>query len=323
MAIAFVTGGSGFVGRNLIQALIARCDSVRALARSPASMKAVETLGAEAIAGDLDDAEALRSAMQGCDVVFHAAAKVEEWGDPADFYRINVTGTKNALNAARAAGVACFVHVSTEAVLATGEPIIDVDETRPRQPQKTVARYPRTKALAEERVIAANAADFRTVSVRPRMIWGNDDTSLLPQIVEAVNQGRFMWINKGRYPTSTTHVENVVEGLLLAAEKGLGGEVYFVTDGPPIELRQFLTELAATRGVEIPDKSLPHWLALVLAKTCETLWGLLRINGSPPISQVVVRLLGEPVTVDDSKARHELGYQARVDRQAALARMKG
>lgn len=317
MARVFVTGGSGFVGRNLIRALVARGDEVVALARSPRSTLTVEELGALSASGDLEDVDALREGMHDCETVYHAAAQVTEWGDPDEFYRFNVTGTENVIKAAKAAGVKTLVHISTEAVLANGTPLANVDETRPR-PDNALPRYPRTKGLAEAAVVAANSTDFRTVVVRPRFIWGKDDTSVLGQIVEAVNTGRFMWIDGGRYKTSTCHVDNVVEGALLAADKGKGGEVYFLTDGEPVEFREWITALLATQDVTPPDKSIPRWLAWNTARICEGLWGLLPLKSPPPITRVTVNLIGQEVTVDDSKARRELGYTSHVSREEGL-----
>src|SRR5258708_3152830 len=117
MSRVFVTGGSGFVGRNLIAMLCARGTEVRALARSTAAAEAVAKVGAEAVRGDLSDEAALRAGMAGCNVVFHSAAHVEDWGRFEEFYQANVLGTERMLSAARAAGVPRFVHVSTEAVL--------------------------------------------------------------------------------------------------------------------------------------------------------------------------------------------------------------
>src|SRR5919206_1093819 len=119
---AFVTGGSGFIGGRLIRRLVADGWRVRALARSERSGAAVQEAGAEAVAGDLDQVEAMRSGAEGCDVAFHAAAYVESWGRREDFERGNVTGTKNALEAARSAGGRRFVHVGTEAALLAGQP---------------------------------------------------------------------------------------------------------------------------------------------------------------------------------------------------------
>lgn len=315
--IAFVTGGSGYVGRNLIRHLRRRGDDVRALVRSPAAARTVEELGATPVMGQLDDGAAMQRGMAGCDVVFHAAAEVSEWGPREQFDAVNVAGTRRALDAARAAGVPAFVHVGTEAALCDGSPLVDVDESRPL-PARPLPRYPATKAEAERIVRAANAPGFRTVVVRPRFIWGNDDTSVLAALVAAVHAGRFMWMDGGRYPTSTTHVDNVCEGLLLAADKGHGGEAYFVTDGAPVELREFVTKLLATRGVDPGTKSVPRRVVLLLARVSEWLWETFRLKGAPPATRMAVHLFGEPVTVNDARARRELGYVGAVTRDAGL-----
>ena len=165
---SFVTGGSGFVGRELIRTLKARGDDVRALARSPKSVAAVEAAGAVAVNGDLDGADALTAGMRGCELVFHCAAHTEEWDTDEAFWRANVTGTDNCLAAARAAGVRRFVLVSSEAVLCDGKPIVQADETRPL-PAKALRGYPATKGACEQRVRAAEGIE--TVVIRPRNIW--------------------------------------------------------------------------------------------------------------------------------------------------------
>jgi nucleoside-diphosphate-sugar epimerase len=317
---AFLTGGSGFVGRNLIASLKARGDTVSALARSDAAIKTVQQLGAEPVLGDLENVEALRSGMTGCGVVFHSAAKVEDWGRYEDFYRANVNGTENVLQAARASGVKKIVHVSTEAVLAGGPPICNADETWPRA-KNPLGLYPLTKGLAEECVLAANSSELATVIVRPRFIWGKGDASLLPQIIQAVQRREFMWINGGRYLTSTCHVKNVCEGTLLAAEHGRGGEIYFLTDGPPIEFRYFITALLKTQNIDPGNRNVPLWLARNFARIAETIWRVLRLNSRPPITRTAVCLIGESVTVNDTKARRELGYAGKVSMAEGLAEM--
>jgi nucleoside-diphosphate-sugar epimerase len=119
---------------------------------------------------------------------------------------------------------------------------VNVNETWP-VPERPIGNYPSTKAEAEKRVLSVSSADFTTVVVRPRFIWGKGDTSLLPEIIDAVKAKRFAWFSGGRYLTSTCHVANCVEGMLLAAEKGRGGEAYFLTDGEPVVFRDFITEL--------------------------------------------------------------------------------
>jgi nucleoside-diphosphate-sugar epimerase len=308
---AFVTGGSGFVGGRLISVLRDRGVDVMALARSDGSAKTVSALGATPVRGDLADVAAMQAGMTRCDVVFHCAAHTDQF-DPLSIHeKITTQGTQNTVDAARAAGVKRFVHVSTEAVLANGKPIVRADETRPL-PAKPMGAYPITKGQAERIVLAAR--DIETVIVRPRFVWGRGDTNLLPEFVDAVKAGKFVWIGGGHYLTSTTHVDNCVEGLLLAAERGKPGEIYFVTDGAPSEFRTFITRLLASAGVTAPDKSIPHWLAH--AVVVATMW-----MKRPPLTRTAFSLMAHEVTVDDSKARRELGYAGKKSLDEGFAEM--
>ena len=316
----FVTGGSGFVGRNLISALVARGDTVVALARSLSAMQTVRGLGAEPQAGDLVDVDAMKAGMSGAELVFHCAAKVDDWGDPAEFHRVNVEGTAHVIEAARAAGVRRLVHVSTEAVLADGTPIHDADETRPRA-SKPIGLYPWSKGEAEAVALAANGKGLDVVVVRPRLIWGKGDTAVLPKILEVMRKGQFAWIGGGQYLTSSCHVRNVCEGALLAAARGKPGEIYFLTDGAPVEFREFITAMARSQGVEPGERKIPRGLVYALAAIGEFIWRTFRLKGSPPVSRTAILLAGEQVTVNDAKARRELGYRGLVTREAGLAEM--
>jgi nucleoside-diphosphate-sugar epimerase len=316
MSKMFVTGGSGFVGGALIRTLHAQGHEVRAIARSDSAARTVEQAGAQAVRGDLDDEAALRAAMQGCSRAFHLAAKVEQYGKRADFMRINVEGTQRVLDAARASKVSRVVHVSTEAVLC-GAPIIDADESTPR-PAHPIGLYALTKGLAEDRVRDANRDGLETVIVRPRFIWGKGDTTLLPEIVRGVKAGSFAWISGGRYPTSTCNVRNVCEGAIAAAERGTPGATYFLTDGPPVEFRDFISRMLATQGVEAPTRSLPRWLARTMAVLVEAAWPIVGGKKQPPLTRMMLRLIGEQVTVSDAKARREIGYTSALSVDAGL-----
>lgn len=320
-ASAFVTGGSGFIGTALVRRLVAGGCEVHALARSDASATAVEALGARAARGALDDPAAMTSGAEGCEAAFHLAAHLGQWGDRKEFLRDNVTGTENALEACRRAGVRRFVHCGTEAALLAGRPLVEADETAPLRPDSR-ALYSSTKALAEIRVRAASGPEMETVVVRPRLVWGTGDTTLLPELVEAVRAGRFAWIGGGGHLTSTTHVDNVVEGLLLAAERGGGGEAYFVTDGEPVVFRDFVTDLLATQGIEPPGRSVPAWVAGAVAGAGEAAWRALRLRGKPPLTRLEVWLTSQECTIEIGKARRELGYEPAITRAAGLAAMR-
>jgi nucleoside-diphosphate-sugar epimerase len=308
MTSAFVTGGSGFIGGRLIERLRGEGVAVRALARSPAAAERVRVRGGEPVSGDLSDTDAMRSGAEGCELAFHAAAMLGDWGTREEFERGNVQGTANALAACAQAGVRRFVHVGTEAALMAGQPLVDVDETAPLRPDSP-ALYSATKARAEQEVLAASRDGFETVVVRPRFVWGRGDTTLLPRIVELVRAGRFAWVGDGRHLTSTTHVDNTVEGLVLGARAGRPGNVYFVTDGEPVVFREFLSELLATQGVSAPARSVPEPVAHALAAGGEALWRTLRLRGQPPMTRFAYWVSSQQCTIRIEKARAELGYE--------------
>ncbi len=230
-----------------------------------------------------------------------------DWGTRADFERGNVEGTANVIEACRRAGVRRLVHVGTEAALLSGDPLVQIDERAPLRPDSP-ALYSATKAQAEAEVLAAAGESLETVVVRPRLVWGPGDTTILPALVAAVRDGRFAWIGGGRHLTSTTHVDNVVEGLVLGAERGASGEAYFVTDGEPVVYRDFVTRLLATGGVTAPKRNIPAPLARAAAAGGEALWRRLGLRGRPPVTRLAVWLSSLETTIDITKARTELGY---------------
>jgi nucleoside-diphosphate-sugar epimerase len=320
-ASTFVTGGSGFIGGRLVRRLVKQGARVRALARSDGSAAAVEALGAEPARGGLEDVDAIAAGAEGCEVAFHLAAYAKQWGPREEFERGNVTGTENALEGCVRGGVGRFVHCGTEAALMDGRPLVNVDEGAPLRPDSK-ALYSATKARAEQAVRAGGRDGFETVVLRPRMVWGAGDTSLLPEIVAAADAGRFAWIGGGGHRTSTTHVDNAVEGLLLAAERGAPGEAYFVTDGEPVVFREFISELLETQGIEPPTRSMPAWAAGAAAAGSELAWRILPLKGDPPLTRLAYWLSAQECTIDISKSRRELGYQPVKSRAEGLAELR-
>jgi nucleoside-diphosphate-sugar epimerase len=314
----FVTGGSGFVGGHTIEALVRAGHEVHALSRSSASEGVVRGFGATAVRGDLGTITP--SSISGCDAVIHAAAYVEEWGTRAQFWEANVVGTERMLAAAREAKVRRFVHVGTEAALFDGADLVDVDETHP-YPARQRFLYSETKAEAERRVLAASAPGFETLSIRPRFVWGPRDTSVLPAILEMAGRGGFAWIDGGRPLTSTTHVDNLVAALVLALENGEGGRAYFVADDGTRTLREFLTALAATRGVALEGREVPGGLARAVATLLEGTWRLFGIRRRPPMTRFAVSMMSRTVTVRTDRAARELGYAPVISVADGLARL--
>jgi nucleoside-diphosphate-sugar epimerase len=307
MAQVFVTGGSGFIGGRLIERLIADGHSVRALARSQEAADRVGERGAEAVRGELGDGDSLRAGAQDCELAFHAAATLGDWGRREDFERGNVQGTQNVLAACAQAGVRRLVHVGTEAALLAGQPLVQVDESAPLRPDSP-ALYSATKASAEQLVLAADGDGFETVVVRPRFVWGVGDSTLLPALVELVRSGRFAWIGGGRQRTSTTHVDNTIEGLVLGATRAQRGNAYFVTDGEPVVFREFVSQLLETQGIAAPARNIPDGLARALATAGETAWRWLPLPGRPPLTRFAYWVSAQECTIRIEKAREQLGY---------------
>jgi nucleoside-diphosphate-sugar epimerase len=316
---AFVTGGSGFVGRYMIQMLRDRGDEVVALARSEQAAKQVTQLGAKAVRGDLLDEQAMILGMQDCDVVFHIAGFLSIWGQYKVFYETNVIGTECTLTAAQAANVACFVQIGAAASVFDRQPLSQIDETYPLQ-QPKFSPYIATKSIAEQRVIAANCPGFRTSVVRPAWIWGDGDHAL-PQLVTAVKTGQFVWINQGDYPYMTTHVLNVCHGAILAAERSRGGQAYFLSDGDVVQFRRWVMTWLQIAGVKPGRLSIPRWVAWNAAGLLEAIWRIMRRKDTPPITRTMVRLIGQELTFTDRKAREELGYTPIVTRDSGLAEL--
>ncbi len=316
--ICFVTGGSGYIGRNLIKALVAKGQPVRALARSSASAQKVAALGAEPVMGDMFDLEALTSGMKGARYVVHLAADTSHSGHDKAQEQRNVDSTKTVLAAARAAGVVRALHLSTEAVLLSGQPLCNANEATP-YPSRFPGSYSRSKALAEQAALAETTLEV--VVVRPRFVWGRDDTTALPALIEASQSGKLAWIGGGQYLTSTTHIDNVIHGVLLALEKGAAGEVYFVTDGAPLPFRTFVSQMLEAAGETPPKKEIPRWVVVAAVRVGELAARLTGGRLKGPMSWQEYATLGVEVTLDTSKAQQSIGYQPVISVEAGMAEL--
>ena len=211
------------------------------------------------------------------------------------------------LEVSRAAGVKRFIHIGTEAALFKGQHLRGVDETYPLAPHSPYP-YSATKAQAEALVRAANAPDCETIVLRPRFIWGPGDTTLLPVIEDMARKGQFQWVAGGGARTSSTHIDNLIHAITLALTHGRPGEAYFVLDDGVRTMREMISGMAGARGITLPDKSVPGWVADALGATCEALWRTLPLKGGPPLTRFSAMILSRDAVLSDAKARADLGY---------------
>jgi len=301
----FVTGASGFVGGAATQALGLVGHTVRAMSRSAQSDPVIAERGGTPIRCDLENVTAAH--IGDSEAVVHCAAFVEQWGPVEAWRRFNIDGTARMLAAAREAGAKRFIHISTESVLWRGQHLRGVDETYPRAPNSPYP-YSWTKARAEELVEAANTPDFQTIILRPRFIWGPGDTTLLPVIEQLAREGKFMWIDGGRNMTSTTHIANLVHAIELSLTKGRGGEAYFILDDGVRSMHDMISGMVASRGITLPEKSVPAWVADTLGAVMEGAWTVLPLPGAPALTRFSAMILSRDSVLKDDKARAEMGY---------------
>ena len=321
---ALVTGGGGFLGQAIVRGLLARGVAVRSFSRQ--KHEGLHVLGVHQMKGDVSDPGATSAAVQGCDVVFHVAAKPGIWGDYADYFRTNVTGTRHVIAACREHGVRRLIYTSSPSVVFNGHDMEGVDESVP-YPVHYHAHYPHTKALAEQAVIAANDAQLATVSLRPHLIWGPGDNHLLPRLVARARAGQLRRIGSRENLIDTVHVDNAADAHLLAADRlapgaPVAGRVYFISQGEPMPAWDMVNRLLEAAGAPLVTKSVPVWVAMALAWGFETAH---RINGNraePRLTRFVVRELSTSHWFNIAAARRDLGFAPRISIVEGLAQLR-
>ena len=317
-----VTGGTGFLGAHLIPKLVGDGHQVLALTRSASSHEALRALGASPVAGNLQSRELL--CLPAIDAVVHAAALFRFAGPRAPYFRTNVDGTAVLLRAAEKAGARTFVHISAAGVAMDdrGSPLRDIGESAPTHPDSFSA-YLASKSRGEKLVLAAEKPGFRTVALRPSAIWGAGD-GFSRAIPHAIGSGRFAFFDRGDYPFSTCHVDNVVEAVQCALERGAGGRAYFIDDRERQTFREFIAMLAGAQGLSIDRvRSIPYRLAFTLGGLMEAAWAVMLRKDDPPLSRSMVRMIGREFTTNDGAARRELGYVGRTSREDGLRSYQG
>lgn len=322
-ATAVVTGGEGFVGRHLVDALAARGCSVRSADVSPG----VARDGVVPHQVDLRDASAAEALVRGADVVFHCASVVQTRNRGAsDVMAVNVGGTDHVIDACRRASVPRLVYVSSASVVYEGRDIEAGDESLPYA-SRPPAVYAASKIEAERRVLLANSADFRTTAIRPHVIFGPGDTRFLPAILQRARAGKLKAAVGLRDKRSDfTYIDNLVDAMLAAGERvesaGVAGEAFFVTNGEPMAFFDFVGRVLARSGLPPIRGRVPFWLAYSVAAAAE---GVDRLKGGdvPPedgLTRFAVRYLCTHHWFRIDKARRALGYEPRVSVREGIER---
>jgi dihydroflavonol-4-reductase len=301
-----VTGGTGFIGANVVRALLQRGVEVRALVRPRSDTQNLDSLDIELVAGDLRDRGSLEAALEGCDTLYHVAAMYALWArNPRDIYDSNVTGTVNILEAAEQAGVQKIVYTSSVATIGLPKDGTPGTEEIPLPSEDLVSHYKRSKYLAEQEVLKYAQRGLPVVIVNPSFPVGAWDVKPTPSGQMIVN---FL---RGKIPAyvhtglNVVDVEDVAIGHLMAAEKGRPGERYILGHAN-LTLPELFQLLAQVSGMSAPRLRIPYGVAYLSACVSEVV--ARTITHKPPfVTLAGVKLSRKRMFFDASKAVRELG----------------
>ena len=320
-----VTGGSGFLGRHLIQALIeAGYVNITTFNRKPCD-GLLKQQHVNVVCGDLTDLSAIESATKGCDVVFHVAAKAGVWGSYKSYYQANVVGTQNLLKACQKNHVKHLIYTSSPSVVFNGSDLVNVNESVGYGEFRKMCPYAKTKLLAERLVLRANGEHgLKTVALRPHLIWGPGDNHLIPTLIKAAQAGRLMQVGDGKNWVDISYVTNAAQAHVLALnalmeEKGnVAGKAYFISQGDPVQLWPWINQLFAKLGMPRLRFKIPFRLAYVLGGVFELLYKVLCIKAQPPMTRFVAKELAQTHYFDISAAKMDLHYVPQISNEEGM-----
>lgn len=321
---ALVTGGGGFLGKAIVGLLVEAGHEVVSFSR--ADHPEVEALGARHLRGDITDEAQVLRAVQGCEVVFHVAAKADPWGPYDDFFRANVLGTRAVIKACRAAEVPKLVYTSSPCVVFHGGDLAGADESAPYGIDLGSA-YQRTKTTAELMALSANGGGLSVVALRPHLIWGPGDNHLVPRLVARAREGRLRLFGDGQQLVDHVFVENAARAHLAAARRlapgsPLAGRAYFITNGEPRPLAALLEVILGAYGLPPVRRRLPAGVAYGAGWLLEWLYRSLDLSGEPLLTRFLAKELSTAHWFDISAARRDFAYAPAVSLAEGVERLR-
>jgi nucleoside-diphosphate-sugar epimerase len=330
---ALVTGGGGFLGGYIIEALLARGDRVRSFGRG--DYPQLRAQGVEVLRGDIRDNDALRAACAGVDCVFHAAALPGIGMDREAFRTANQVGTELLLANCRRQGVRRLIYTSSPSVVFAGLDQSGVDESAPYDfgwMRASRAYYSESKACAEQAVLAANGEAMKTCALRPHLIWGPGDSHLIPRLISRARSGRLRRVGDGTNLVDITYVENAADAHLQAADalavdrpvaaaSSPGGKAYFISQGEPVNCWKWIDEILALVNLPPARNSMSLKTASRIGAACESAYRLMRLKREPPMTRFLAAQLATSHWFDISAARRDFGYKPRVSTDDGTRRL--
>ena len=321
---ALVTGGGGFLGSAIVKALLDRGDNVRTIQRG--GYPFLKELGAEVIKGDLTVKEDINKAVQGCDVVFHVAAKAGVWGDYNDYYHANVIATQNVIDACKTNNIRYLVYTSTPSVVFNGKNEIGINESASYTTHFFNA-YQKTKVEAEKAVLKSNSETLKTVALRPHLIWGPGDPHLVPRIISRARAGKLKLIGERDNKVDSCYVDNAALAHLLAADELMkttkcAGKAYFISNDEPISLKELINRILTAGGLRPVSKYISTGLAYSIGGLLEIIYSLLHIKSEPIMTRFVAKQLSTSHWFDLSAAKSDFNYKPAISIDEGMKRLE-
>jgi nucleoside-diphosphate-sugar epimerase len=318
-----VTGATGFLGSHIAERLLQRGDSVRALVRPTSDTSFLESLGVELVRADVTDAPSLSPALEGVDVVYHAAAMVSDWGPWEGFRTVTINGTRNMLKAAAAAGTPRFLYVSTDGVYRYQDLRKGVTEESPTETHfGPFDYYRRSKTAAEKVARRFQRNDRLTVSiVRPAMILGERDSAMLPRVIAFLKGRSSVYLGNARNRLPYVYAGDVAELCILAATtEQAAGQTYNAVSNEHVTQRDLFQAAAVVVGRPEPKRSLPFRLVYTIAFAMELRSRVRGWHPQPDLTRFSANQFGIEWREDASKAMNELGWKPEVSLPEAVRR---
>ena len=320
---ALVTGGGGFIGFALINELVRRNFNVTSFSRG--DYPELRKLGVNTIRGDLSDPESVLQATGKTDIIFHVAAKAGINGAYREYYKTNVTGTENIINACKINKIKYLIYTSSASVVFDGKDIEGSDESS-SYPIRPVSHYTATKALAEQLIFKADSPRLRTLSLRPHLVYGTGDNHLLPEIISKAANGTLRRIGKCSNLVDVSYIDNVVAAHINAAQAiienpEVSGKAFFITNGEPVLLWDFIDLILQTSGLDPVKKRVPAWIATVIAHINQAFHRVLIKDQESVLTPFIVSELIRSHWFNISKSRKYLNYDPVISNSEGLRRM--
>jgi len=311
-----VTGATSLLGGAIAARLAARGDHVTVFQRGASGLPYRE------VRGDVAQRAAVDAAVAGADVVIHAAAKVAVVGDWPEFEAVNMIGSANVVDAARAAGVGRFVYVSSPSVAHAGSSLVGEPATA-ADPDRARGNYSRSKAHAELHALGAHTPDFAVVAIRPHLVWGPGDEQLIGRIVDRARSARLAVIGSGAALVDTTYIDNAADAIVAAADRAtrLGGRAFVVSNGQPRPVRELLDGIADAAGLPRPRRHVPAVVAKGAGAVLERVWAGLRRPDDPPITSFLAEQLSTAHWFDQRETQRCLEWRPTVGLDEGFARL--